>query len=64
MFVTMDKTLVHHYAPKSKHQFKEWKRVGSLSPKKSKNSFVVEKGFDICFLGFKGGHLGGLSRTG
>ena len=35
-FVTMDETWVHHVTPETKEQSKQWKHVGSPTPKKAK----------------------------
>ena len=36
-FITMDETWIHHYAPESKQQSKQWTEAGCSAPKKTRS---------------------------
>ncbi|XP_026314672.1 histone-lysine N-methyltransferase SETMAR-like [Hyposmocoma kahamanoa] len=53
-FVTMDETWVHHNTPETKEQSKQWKRVGSPTPKKAKVILSAGKVMASVFWDAKG----------
>jgi hypothetical protein len=36
-FITMDEAWIHHYAPESKQQSKQWKEAGCSAPKNTRS---------------------------
>ena len=49
--ITVDETWIHHYAPETKIQSKQWIAKGEPAPKKSKNCFFGWESDGDCFLG-------------
>ncbi|UYV75749.1 hypothetical protein LAZ67_13001208 [Cordylochernes scorpioides] len=53
IFVTMDETWAHHFAPESKQQSMQWRHSGSPPPK-SQDSSISREGYGVCLLRFRG----------
>ena len=56
-FITMDKTWVHHYQPKTKEQSKQWKHKSSPAPKKTKVIHSAGKVMASVFRDYQGAIL-------
>ena len=50
--VSSDGTWIHHYAPESKQQAKQWVGPGETVPKRADTTIGL-KGYGFCLLGFQ-----------